>query len=245
MPSAHNAAASSNSKDREKDKEKDNNANKTAVLLVDDHPMLRRGIGDLIDAEHDMRVVGEAGTMQEAMAQAGKLKPGLVIVDVSLDGNNGIELMKNMSSRWASMPILAYSMHDEAIYAERALRAGAKGYVMKQAPPEALLTAIRQVLKGKIYLSDQISDRLLGKLVGAGSSEAAAASPIEKLSDRELEVLELLGKGMSTAQIADKLCLSVKTIETYREHLKQKLDLANGQELLRYAIEWSLNSSRM
>lgn len=218
---------------------------KTTVLLVDDHPMLCRGIADFINSEPDLEVAGQAGTMQEAMAQAAKLKPGLVIVDVSLDGNNGIELMKNMSSRWSNMPILAYSMHDEAIYAERALRAGAKGYVMKQAAPEMLLMAIRQILKGKIYLSDQISDRLLGKLVGAGASDAAMTSPVEKLSDRELEVLELLGKGMSTAQIADKLCLSVKTIETYREHLKQKLGLANGQELLRYAIEWSLNASSM
>jgi DNA-binding NarL/FixJ family response regulator len=143
------------------------------------------------------------------------------------------------------LPLLAYSMHDESIYAERALRAGAKGYVMKQSTPEALLGAIRQVLKGKIYLSDQISDRLLGKLVGAGGSGAPTHSPVEKLSDRELEVLQLLGKGMTTAQIADKLCLSVKTIETYREHLKQKLDLANSQELLRYAIEWSLNTTSM
>jgi DNA-binding NarL/FixJ family response regulator len=221
------------------------NAAKTNILLVDDHPMIRRGIADLINGESDLAVCGEAGTMQEAMSLTTKLRPGLVIVDVSLDGNNGIELMKNMASRWSQMPILAYSMHDESIYAERALRAGAKGYVMKQAPPEALLTAIRQILKGKLYLSDQISDRLLGKLVGAGSSDAATTSPIDKLSDRELEVLELLGKGMSTAQIADKLCLSVKTIETYREHLKQKLNLANGQELLRYAIEWSLNSPSM
>jgi DNA-binding NarL/FixJ family response regulator len=216
---------------------------KTKVLLVDDHPIVRRGIADLINAENDLEVSGEAATMQEALAQMQKVRPGLVIVDVSLDGNNGIELMKNLSARSPTIPILAYSMHDESIYAERALRAGAKGYVMKQAPPEALLSAIRQILKGKIYLSEQMSDRLLGKLVGAGVSTTAMASPIDKLSDRELEVLQLLGKGLGTAQIAEKLCLSVKTVETYREHLKQKLNLANGQELLRYAIEWSLNSA--
>jgi DNA-binding NarL/FixJ family response regulator len=216
---------------------------KKRVLLVDDHPIVRKGIAELINAESDLNVTGEAGTMQEAMSQAAASKPDLMIVDVSLDGNNGIELMKNLTSRWSDMPILAYSMHDEAIYAERALRAGAKGYVMKQAPPEALLSAIREVLKGKIYLSEAMSDRMLGKLVGAGNS-AATASPVEKLSDRELEVLELLGKGLGTSQIADKLCLSVKTIETYREHLKQKLNLASGQELLRYAIEWSLNQSK-
>jgi DNA-binding NarL/FixJ family response regulator len=213
------------------------------VIIVDDHPMIRRGIADLINREPDMEVIGEAGTMQEAMALTAKSMPGLIIVDVSLDGNNGVELMKNLSARWEGLPILAYSMHDEAIYAERALRAGAKGYVMKQSEPEALLEAIRQILKGKIYLSGPMSDRLLGRLVRAGSTTEVTASPIDKLSDRELEVLEMLGKGMGTSQIADKLCLSVKTIETYREHLKQKLNLASGQELLRYAIEWSLNGS--
>lgn len=216
---------------------------KSRVLLVDDHPILRRGIADLINSENSLEVCGEAGNMQDAFTEAGKLKPDLVIVDVSLDGNNGIELMKNMTSRFPNLPLLAYSMHDESIYAERALRAGAKGYVMKQAPPESLLEAISVVLKGKIYLSEQMSDRMLGKLVGAGGSAAPTASPIDKLSDRELEVLQLMGGGLSTSQIADKLCLSVKTIETYREHLKEKLNLTNGQELLRYAIEWSLNQA--
>ena len=138
--------------------------------------------------------------------------------------------------------MLAYSMHDESIYAERALRAGAKGYVMKQQPPETLLDAIHQVLKGKIYLSDAMSDRLLGKLVGAGTT-SSDRSPIDKLSRPRAGSAAAARQGHGTAQIADKLCLSVKTIETYREHLKQKLNLANGQELLRYAIEWSLNSS--
>ena len=170
------------------------------------------------------------------------VNPDLAIVDISLEGNNGVELMKNLTGRAGSPPILAYSMHDESIYAERCLRAGAKGYVMKHAPPEALVEAIRQVLKGKIYLSEPMSDRLLGKLVGAGNGSAPATSPIDTLSDRELEVLQLLGKGQTTSQIADSLCLSVKTVETYREHLKQKLNLANGQELLRYAIEWALSS---
>jgi DNA-binding NarL/FixJ family response regulator len=217
---------------------------KTPVVLVDDHPILRRGIAELINSEADLEVVGEASTMQEAMSLATKLKPGLLIVDISLEGNNGVELMKNLAGRAGAPPILAYSMHDEAIYAERCLRAGAKGYVMKHAPPETLVEAIRQVLKGKIYLSEQMSDRLLGKLVGAGTATTPTASPIDTLSDRELEVLQLLGKGMSTSQIADHLCLSVKTVETYREHLKQKLNLANGQELLRYAIEWSLSSAQ-
>jgi DNA-binding NarL/FixJ family response regulator len=216
---------------------------KNHVLLVDDHPLLRHGIAELLNSEGDLEVCGEAGNMQDAFALAGKLKPDLIIIDVSLNGNNGIELMKNLSSRYPAIPQLAYSMHDETIYAERVLRAGAKGYVMKQAAPDLLLSAIRQVLNGKTYLSEDISEHLLGKLVGAGTSTASIGSPIETLSDRELEVLQLMGQGMGTAQIADKLCLSVKTIETYREHLKEKLNVSSGQGLLRYAIEWSLAQS--
>jgi DNA-binding NarL/FixJ family response regulator len=214
---------------------------KIGVLIVDDHPMVRRGIAELVRREPDLTVCGEASTMQEAMALAQKLKPGLMIVDVSLEGNNGLELMKNMEGR-ISTPILAYSMHDETIYAERCLHAGARGYLMKQAPPEALLEAIRQVLGGKTYLSVPMSDRLLGKFVGSSKSKTPITSPIDSLSDRELEVLQLIGNGQTTAQIADRLCLSVKTVETYREHLKQKLNLADGQKLMRYAIEWSLNA---
>ena len=216
---------------------------KTKVLLVDDHPILRRGISEVINSEYDLEVCGEASTLAEAYAAVNKLKPDLMIVDISLDGNNGIELMKELSNRWASLPLLAYSMHDEQIYAERALRAGAKGYVMKHHPPETLIEAVRQILRGKIFLSEAMSDRLLGKLVGAGVSSTPMKSPIEKLSDRELEVLQLIGKGMTTSLIADKLCLSVKTIETYREHLKQKLNLQSGPELTRYAIEWSLSQA--
>jgi DNA-binding NarL/FixJ family response regulator len=213
---------------------------KSRIMLVDDHPLLRHGIAELVNGEANLEVCGEAGNMQDAFTLAGKLEPDLVIIDVSLDGNNGIELMKNLSTRYSSMPLLAYSMHDESIYAERALRAGAKGYVMKQASADVLLGAIQQVLSGKMYLSKQMSEHLLGKLVGAGTSAAPVGSPIEKLSDRELEVLQHMGQGLGTSQIADKLCLSVKTIETYREHLKDKLNLTSGQSLLRYAIEWSL-----
>jgi DNA-binding NarL/FixJ family response regulator len=210
------------------------------VLLVDDHPLLRQGIAELLQTTGDFEICGQAGDMQAAFTLAGNAKPDLIIVDISLNGNNGIELMKNLASRFPSVPLLAYSMHDETIYAERALRAGAKGYVMKQENPEILLGAIEQVLKGKVFLSDKISEHLLGKLVGAKPSTASIGSPIERLSDRELEVLQLLGQGLGTAQIAESLCLSVKTIETYREHLKDKLNLSSGQELLRYAIEWSL-----
>jgi DNA-binding NarL/FixJ family response regulator len=131
-------------------------------------------------------------------------------------------------------------MHDEELYAERALRAGAKGYVMKREPPELLLEAISQILAGKVHLSERMSDRLLGRMVRAGSSDLPMQTPVEKLSDRELEVFQLIGKGRSTNDIAELLCLSVKTIETYREHLKQKLNLRSGNELVRYAVEWSV-----
>lgn len=216
---------------------------KVPIVLVDDHPILRRGIAELINSESDMYVIGQAGNMQDAMTEVARLHPRLVIVDVSLDGNNGIELMKTLAARWVTIPLLAYSMHDEGIYAERALRAGAKGYVMKSAEPELLLRAIRDVIRGKIHLSPAMSDRLLGKLVGASGQQVLNASAIDNLSDRELEVLQMLGKGLTTAAIADKLSLSIKTIETYREHLKTKLNLENGQQLLRFAIEWSLSQS--
>jgi DNA-binding NarL/FixJ family response regulator len=220
-----------------------NNVQVSKVAIVDDHPLLRRGLAAVIDAEEDLTVVGEAGTMQEAFKVVTEQSPDILIVDVSLDGNNGLELMKQLIFRNPDVKMLAYSMHDEQIYAERALRAGAKGYLMKQEEPETLKNAIRTVLKGKIYLSPQIADRMLGKLVGAGNGGVVSGSPVETLSDRELEVLHLLGQGMTTAKIADKLCLSVKTVETYREHLKQKLHLQSGPELLRYAIEWSLSQT--
>jgi DNA-binding NarL/FixJ family response regulator len=221
---------------------RNNSPEKIKVLLVDDHPMVRRGIGELVASQPDLTVCGEAASMPEAILLAGKHQPGLVIVDLSLEGNSGVELMKHMSGRISS-PFLVYSMHDEMVYAERCLRAGAKGYLMKQAPPEALLTAIRHVLDGKIYLSERMSEQLLGKFVGPGRNGSAAASPIDTLSDRELEVLQLMGTGMTTAQIAEQLFLSVKTVETYREHLKQKLHVADGPKLMRYAVEWALNSA--
>jgi DNA-binding NarL/FixJ family response regulator len=216
---------------------------KKRILLVDDHPMLRRGVAEVINSDPEYEVCGEAGSLPDAYALVSGNKPDLVIVDISLDGSNGVELIKGLIYRWNDLPIIAYSMHDEQIYAERTLRAGARGYVMKQHPPETLLEAVKQVLKGKIYMSPAMSDRMLGRLVGGGAAPQVGQSPIEKLSDRELEVLQLIGKGMTTSAIADTLCLSIKTIETYREHLKEKLNLKNGPELVRYAIEWSLSQA--
>jgi DNA-binding NarL/FixJ family response regulator len=216
---------------------------KANVFLVDDHAVLRRGLADLINGEANLRVGGEAATLGEAYSEIGKTRPDLVIVDVSLDGNDGVELTKELRHRWPQLIVLAYSMHDEELYAERLLRAGAKGYVMKRHPPEVLLDAIRQVLDGKVYLSDQMSGRLIGRLVNTSAPVTDGPAPIDKLSDRELEVFRLIGQGMPTVQIADKLCLSVKTIETYREHLKQKLKLKTGSELVRYAVEWTVKQT--
>lgn len=216
---------------------------KARIVLVDDHPVLRLGLTDLINSEGTMEVVGEAANLADACQVVAKARPDIVVADISLEGNSGIELMKELAYRYDDLPVLIYSMHDEHIYAERVLRAGARGYVMKHRPPEALLTAIRQVLDGKICLSKEVSDRLLGKFVGAKPQERGEISPIERLSDRELEVLQLLGRGLTTSQIAESLCLSTKTIETYREHLKQKLSLQSGPELVRYAVEWSLTRS--
>jgi DNA-binding NarL/FixJ family response regulator len=219
------------------------NGTRKKILIVDDHPMLRKGLTEVIHADGHYEVVGEASNLGDAYKLVGQVSPDVAIVDISLEGNNGIELMKDLNRRWPDLPIVAYSMHDEQIYAERVLRAGAKGYVMKQRPAEDLLAAIKQVLKGKLYLSEAMSDRLLGRLLGSPAPQEAIKSPIDKLSDRELEVLTLIGKGNTTASIAEQLCLSVKTIETYREHLKSKLNLKNGPELTRYAIEWSLSQN--
>lgn len=216
---------------------------KARILLVDDHPVLRLGIAELINSEGSLEVCGEATNLADAYQAVAKLKPDLVIADISLEGNSGIELMKELAYRWSDLPVLAYSMHDEQVYAERALRAGARGYLMKQHAPEMLLEAISQILNGRIYLSKPMSDRLLGKFVGSRQPGATSESPIDRLSDRELEVLQLLGKGMTTSQIAESLCLSTKTVETYREHLKQKLSLNSGPELVRYAVEWSLTQA--
>jgi DNA-binding NarL/FixJ family response regulator len=215
-------------------------ASVTRIMLVDDHAMMRRGLTQLINAESGLQVCGEAPSVAEAHPLIGQIKPDLVVADISLNGTDGVEFTKELCYRWPNLRVLIYSMHEESIYAERAIRAGARGYVMKNQPPETLLQAIRHVLQGKVYLSNDMSDRLLAKVVGAGTIGSESKTPIESLSDRELEVFQFIGQGLSTAQIADKLCLSSKTIETYREHLKQKLHLQSGLELIRYAVEWSV-----
>ena len=208
---------------------------KFRVLLVDDHPIMREGFVHLINHEPDLLVCGEAGTVGRALEAMAALKPDLMIVDISLGGASGLELIKDIHARQPRQPILALSMHDESLYAERALRAGARGYVMKQAPTATVMQAIRDVLRGAVYVSEQIRGHMLGKVV-AGANRAAA-SDLECLSDRELEVFQLIGRGRRTRQIAEQLHLSVKTVETHRAHIKEKLGLPDGVALARLAVQ--------
>jgi len=210
---------------------------KHQIYLVDDHPVTREGLARLINLEPDLEVCGEASSAARAVVAIEALKPDLVIIDVSLtSGPSGLELMKNLAVRHPKLRMLALSTHDEALYAERALRAGTKGYVMKQEPTENVMQAIRKILDGGIYLSQAMNDRLLHKVVRPHS--APTVSEIEKLSDRELEVYRLLGQGRGTRQIASELHLSVSTVETYRAHIKDKLHLKSAPELVRHAVEW-------
>lgn len=214
---------------------------KRLVLLVDDHPIVRQGLAELISRQEDLTVCAETGDGNSALELMKTLQPDLAIIDVSLGNANGLDLIKSMQRQDPLLPLLVLSMHDENLYAERALRAGARGYLMKQEASNRILDAIRRVLKGETVVSEAIKDRLLVQLVR--SESAAPASPLERLSDRELQVFQLIGSGFATSHIARKLCLSVKTIETYREKLKQKLNLSSGAELLQQAIVWSKNNS--
>lgn len=210
--------------------------NKTQILIVDDHPIVRQGIAGLVNHENDLAVCGQAEDAHQALRAIGQLTPDMVIVDISLKETNGLELIKNIHSRYPNLLILALSMHDETVYAERALRAGAMGYIMKQEATENVILAIRKILSGELYVSDRMASRMVRKLVG-GQTETLG-SPIESLSDRELEVFHLIGHGHGTRQISERLHRSVKTIETYQANIKEKLSLKNAGELHQYAIQW-------
>lgn len=207
-----------------------------SVLIVDDHPVLRHGIAQLINHEKDLVVCGEAESAPSALEAMRRLRPDLALLDISLQGTNGIELIKLMRAEQPKLPILMLSMHDESLYALRALRAGARGYVMKGEAMEHVLTAARKVLEGDIYVSPRFSERLVFKAIQ--SLEGGMGSPVDKLSDRELEVLQLLGKGFGTREIANELHLSIKTIETHRAHIKEKLGFKDAGEMVRFAIDW-------
>jgi DNA-binding NarL/FixJ family response regulator len=206
------------------------------VLIVDDHPIVRQGLAQLINEEPDLQVCGQAEDAVEALQAIATLEPDLVIVDLSLKNTSGLELIKDIKVRHASLPVLTLSMHDEAIYAERALRAGARGYIMKHEAIDRVVTAIRRVLAGQIYVSEDLAANMVGKLV-VGNSDSSKLS-VERLSDRELEVFRLIGMGYGTREMAEGLHLSQKTIETYRAHIKEKLHLQDTNELLRTAIHW-------
>lgn len=206
-------------------------------MLVDDHPIVRHGMAMLINEEDDLKVCGEASSAIDALEQIIVIKPDIAVVDVSLHGASGIDLTKTIKDTFPDLPVLVLSMHDETLYAERALRAGARGYVMKQETAETVLRAIRTVITGEIYLSERLSSKVLRELVDGTVSDPDRIG-VDRLSDRELEVFELIGRGYATRRIADALHLSVKTIETHRAHIKQKLKLSNATQLVHRAFHW-------
>jgi DNA-binding NarL/FixJ family response regulator len=208
------------------------------VLIVDDHPLIRAGLCQLINAEKNFTVCGEAEGVASALTLVAATEPHLMVVDISLKDGNGIELVKQIKAIREEVKILVSSRHEEALFAERALHAGASGYVNKEVAAENVVEALNTILKGKVYVSEAMSDRLLQGL--ANSEKDRAKSPVERLSDRELEIFELIGEGCSTREIADKLHLSVKTIETHRESIKRKMNLESGNELTRAAVQWVL-----
>jgi DNA-binding NarL/FixJ family response regulator len=213
---------------------------KASVVLVDDHAIVREGLAQLINAAADLAVVGQAASADEAMEIISKMRPRLAIVDLSLGGKPGIELIKDLAIQFPETIVLVLSMHDEELYAQRTIRAGAKGYIMKQEASGQILNAARRVLSGGIYLSEKMSLGLLQQLAGA---RKPGRMGLELLSDRELQIFEMIGRGTSTRDIAERLHLSVKTVDAHREHIKQKLNLTSSTELVRHAVQYSLEQS--
>ncbi|HZS60685.1 MAG TPA: response regulator transcription factor [Gemmatimonadaceae bacterium] len=209
------------------------------VFLVDDHPVVRQGLSLLINQEADLIVCGEAEAAWSVPAALAALNPDVLVLDLSLNGPDGLDLLKSIRATQRSLPILILSVHDESMYAERALRAGANGYIMKQEATERVLIAIRRVLGGELYVSDRIANTMLQQLTKQGSSPQ---SLISTLSDRELEVFRLIGDGHGTREIAEELRLSIKTVESYQAHIKDKLSLPSARALMQRAIEWRLSS---
>jgi DNA-binding NarL/FixJ family response regulator len=212
---------------------------KKRILVVDDHPIVRQGLALLINRELDLVVCGEAEEAMGAMHVLASARPDVLIVDISLNGPDGLDLLKNIRASHPTLPVLILSMHDESIYAERALRAGANGYIMKQEATENVLVAVRRILNGEIYVSTRIANQMLRHYItGSG---AMRPSSIADLSDRELEVFRLIGEGHGTRQIAEELHLSIKTVESYQAHIKEKLSLRSARELMQRAIQWNMS----
>jgi DNA-binding NarL/FixJ family response regulator len=213
---------------------------KTArVLIVDDHPAVREGLALRIRGQTDLEVCGEAADVTEALQLVARTNPDVAVIDIALKRGSGIELIKRIKGRNESVRMLVWSMYSDTLYAERALRAGALGYINKENATDQIITGIRTVLQGKVYLSEPAASRLLGRLVH-GEGASAGRSPVENLSDRELEVFNLIGEGLDTYQIAEKMRVSHKTVETYRARIKEKMGLDSGTALLRHAVQWLL-----
>ena len=207
------------------------------IIIIDDHPIVRKGFAQLINRENDLTVVGEAEDHRSARDLIEQTKPDLALVDLTLKESDGLELIKDITVLYPELKTLVISLHDERVYAERALRAGAKGYIMKSEATENVMTAIRQVLKGSIFLSSDMQERILQQYADKGTDNK---SVVDILSDREFEVFQLIGEGMETRLIAKRLNLSIKTIETYKSHIKNKLNLQTSTELIQRAVEWNL-----
>jgi DNA-binding NarL/FixJ family response regulator len=206
------------------------------ILLIDDHPFMRAGLAQLIERQPDLIVCGEAGNPAEALSELARTHPDLVLTDMTMPGRSGLEFIKDLHAQHPALPILVVSMHDEAIYAERALRAGARGYIMKEAGGDNLLTAIRQILRNEAYVSTRMSTKILENI--SSRRPRGSSSPIEKLTDREFEVFQLIGHGKSTRDIAAQLHLSPKTVDVHRGHIKEKLELTDATALVRHAVRW-------
>jgi DNA-binding NarL/FixJ family response regulator len=212
---------------------------KKRILVVDDHPIVRQGLALMLNREADFVVCGEAEDATGSMLVMASARPDVLIVDISLNGPDGLDLLKNIRTTHPALPVLILSMHDESIYAERALRAGANGYIMKQEATEKVLVAIRRILNGEIYVSERIASKMLKHYITGASG--LKNSSISDLSDRELEVFRLIGEGHGTRQIAEELHLSIKTVESYQAHIKDKLSLRSARELMQHAIQWNMN----
>jgi DNA-binding NarL/FixJ family response regulator len=210
-------------------------ARKRRIFLVDDHPLVREGLTNLINEQNDLIVCGEAEDSAGAITGIAKTRPDVALVDISLKNESGLELVKNLESQFPLVALIVLSMHDEALYAERALRAGARGYVMKRESSKSVLASIRRVLEGGVYVSERVVNSMARRF---SSSSKGAESPVERLSDRELEIFRLLGQGRTTAQIADDLHLSLKTVQAYCARAKEKFGVSSLGELLRAAIRW-------
>jgi len=212
------------------------NKEKIKVLVVDDHPVVRFGLIHFINEDEDFCVCGEADNAHRTLQAIQELEPDVAIIDICLKGQSGIELIKNIKVRYPELPILAFSMYEESIYAERLLCAGAKGYIMKQEGCDKVIEGLHQVLSGGIFVSTKIMSKIMNKYIE--NKPCTSGSPLDVLSDRELEVFRLIGQGYGTRQIAKELFLGIKTVETYRAHIKSKLQLHNSSELVQYAIKW-------